>query len=49
MTTGDVTDEQFAAVRDRFGLEGAIELIGTVGYYTLVSFILNVDRYPVPE
>ena len=25
-----------------------LDLIGAVGYYTLVSFVLNVDRYPVP-
>jgi len=24
-------------------------LIGTVGYYSLVSMCLNVDRYPIPE
>jgi 4-carboxymuconolactone decarboxylase len=49
VTDGDVTDDAFAAVADRFGLEGAIDLIATVGYYTVVSFVLNVDRYPVPE
>jgi len=49
VTTGAVDDGVFAAVADRFGLEGAIDLVGTVGYYTLVSFVLNVDRYPVPE
>ncbi len=47
--TGDVTDEQFLAITERWGKEGAIDLIGAVGYYTLVSFILNVDRYPLPD
>jgi 4-carboxymuconolactone decarboxylase len=46
---GDVTDEAFGAVADRWGKEGAIDLIGAVGYYSLVSFVLNVDRYPLPE
>jgi 4-carboxymuconolactone decarboxylase len=46
---GDVTNEAFRAVADRWGKEGAIDLIGAVGYYTLVSFVLNVDRYPLPE
>lgn len=46
---GAVNDDRFAAVVDRWGQQGAIDLIGAVGYYTLVSFILNVDRYPVPE
>jgi hypothetical protein len=26
-----------------------MDLIGAVGYYTLVSFVLNVDRYPLPD
>lgn len=46
---GDVTDEAFDAVVSRWGTQGAVDLIGTVGYYTLVSLILNVDRYPLPE
>jgi len=25
-----------------------IDLIGAVGYYTIVSFVLNVDRVPLP-
>jgi 4-carboxymuconolactone decarboxylase len=45
---GDVSDDEFEAVATRWGKQGAIDLIGAVGYYTLVSFILNVDRYPVP-
>jgi 4-carboxymuconolactone decarboxylase len=46
---GDVRDESFDAVVSRWGKQGAIDLIGAVGYYTLVSFVLNVDRYPLPE
>jgi len=49
LSTGGVDDEAFADVRDRFGEEGAADLVGVVGYYCLVSFFLNVDRYPVPE
>jgi 4-carboxymuconolactone decarboxylase len=45
---GDVSDERFDAVVSRWGKRGAVDLIGAVGYYTLVSFVLNVDRYPVP-
>ena len=26
-----------------------VDLIGTIGYYNLVSMILNVDRYPLPD
>jgi 4-carboxymuconolactone decarboxylase len=46
---GAVTDEAWEAVVDRWGKRGAIDLIGAIGYYCLVSFILNVDRYPVPD
>lgn len=49
LATGEVTDGAFAAVADRWGQQGAVDLIGTVGYYCLVSFVLNVDRYPVPD
>jgi 4-carboxymuconolactone decarboxylase len=48
LATGQVTDDQFAAVVARWGATGAADLIGVTGYYTLVSFVLNVDRYPVP-
>jgi 4-carboxymuconolactone decarboxylase len=46
---GHVSDEAFADVVSRWGKRGAIDLISTVGYYTLVSFVLNTDRYPIPE
>jgi 4-carboxymuconolactone decarboxylase len=43
-----VSDTTFAAVADRFGEQGVIDLIVAAGYYSTVSMILNVDRYPVP-
>jgi 4-carboxymuconolactone decarboxylase len=46
---GNVSDATFGAVEARWGKRGAIELVGAVGYYTLVSFVLNVDRYPLPD
>jgi 4-carboxymuconolactone decarboxylase len=49
LATGDVSDEQWDAVVSRWGKTGAIDLIGAVGYYCLVSFVLNVDRYPLPD
>jgi hypothetical protein len=48
LADGHVDDQTFAAVVDRWGRQGAMDLIGVVGYYCLVSFILNVDRVPVP-
>jgi 4-carboxymuconolactone decarboxylase len=49
LKSGDVSDEAFSAVVYRWGKQGAMDLIGTVGYYTLVSLVLNVDRYPIPD
>jgi 4-carboxymuconolactone decarboxylase len=46
--TGQVSDVHFKAVTDRFGERGAIDLVGAVGYYSLVSMTLNVDGVPLP-
>jgi 4-carboxymuconolactone decarboxylase len=48
LAQGDVADATWDAVAERWGKQGAMDLIAAVGYYTLVSFTLNVDRYPVP-
>jgi 4-carboxymuconolactone decarboxylase len=44
-----VTDATFKAMVDKFGERGPVDTIGTVGYYNLVSMLLNVDRYPLPD
>ena len=44
-----VSDATYKAVLERFGERGVLDLIGVSGYYTLVSMVLNVDRYPAPE
>jgi 4-carboxymuconolactone decarboxylase len=43
-----VSDANYARVAKHFGETGAVDLIGVIGYYTLVSMILNVDRVPIP-
>ena len=43
-----VSDAAFKAVVDRFGEQGVIDLIAASGYYSIVSMVLNVDRYPLP-
>jgi 4-carboxymuconolactone decarboxylase len=48
LATGQVADAAFEAAVRQFGEPGAADIIGTVGYYTTVSFFLNVDRFPVP-
>lgn len=37
------------AVKGRFGERGLVDLTGAVGFYCLVSFVLNVARVPVPD
>ena len=49
LTTKQVSDATFKAARDKFGERGVVDLIGVSGYYQLVSMLLNVDRYPLPE
>ena len=48
LATGAADEGQHAAVQRLFGERGVIDLIGAIGYYTLVSFVLNVDRTPLP-
>jgi len=43
-----VSDGTFKAVVGRFGEQGVIDLIAASGYYSIVSMVLNVDRYPLP-
>ena len=47
--TRRVGDATFAALVERFGEAGVVDLMGTMSYYTLVSMSLNVDQYPLPE
>ena len=28
---------------------GVVDLIGVMGWYQMVSMLLNTDRYPLPE
>jgi 4-carboxymuconolactone decarboxylase len=49
LTTKQVSDRTFQAVKDRFGERGVVDLVGVSGYYGLVSMLLNVDRYPLPD
>lgn len=44
-----ISDRTFKAAVDRFDERGVIDLIAVCGYYSTVSMVLNVDRYPLPE
>jgi 4-carboxymuconolactone decarboxylase len=49
LSTGAVTDSRYGAVLERFGERGVMDLVGAVGYYSLVSMVLNVAQVPLPE
>jgi 4-carboxymuconolactone decarboxylase len=44
-----VSDDTFAAAKAAFGEQGVAEIIFTLGYYSLVSMLLNVDEHPLPD
>lgn len=48
LETKNVSDAAFKAVVDKFGEKGVVDIIGVMGYYQMVSMLLNVDRYPLP-
>ena len=44
-----VSDKNFARVHEFLGTTGTIELVGILGYYALISMILNVFRMSPPR
>ena len=46
--TGRVQDKNFDAVRERFGRDGAVELLALCGYYSLMAMVLNTAGLPLP-
>lgn len=48
-TQRGVDDDTYKAAVARFGERGVVDLIAVNGFYCLVSFLLNVDRTPLPE
>lgn len=47
--TSRVSDATYDAVVDHLGRRGAVDLVGILGYYALVSMTLNVFQVAVPE
>ena len=47
--TGSVSDAKYQATFDRFGERGIMDLVGAIGYYSLVSMTLNVAQVQLPE
>jgi len=47
--TRRVSDKNFKRVHSILGKAATVELVGILGYYVLISMILNVFRMPLPE
>jgi pyruvate/2-oxoglutarate dehydrogenase complex dihydrolipoamide acyltransferase (E2) component len=48
LAAGSVSDAAFQRVKDAFGERGVVDLVGAVGYYSLVSMTLNVFQLELP-
>jgi len=42
--TGGVSDEQFAGLLDLYGQRGAVDYCATVGYYTMLGFVMGATQ-----
>jgi 4-carboxymuconolactone decarboxylase len=48
LDTRQISDPTYTRAVKHFGVEGAVELTGILGYYTLISMTINAFRVPVP-
>ena len=44
-----VSDQTYASAEAALGREALVDLVGILGYYTLVSMTLNAFRVPTPD
>jgi 4-carboxymuconolactone decarboxylase len=49
LNTKQVGDATFSAAKESVGERGVVDLIAVMGWYNMVSMLLNTDRYPVPD
>lgn len=47
--THEVSDDTYAAAIATLGQRGVVDLVGILGYYSLISMTINAFRIPVPE
>jgi 4-carboxymuconolactone decarboxylase len=47
--SGHVNDAAFDAVKEHYGLDGALELLALSGYYSLMAMVLNTAGMPLPD
>ncbi len=46
---GDLSDERFAEVEERFGTTGCVELVVLIGYYRMLALMLRTFRVSAPS
>ena len=44
-----VGDETYARAEAALGLQGVVDLVGILGYYTLISMTINAFHVPLPD
>ncbi len=49
LTKKQVSDSTFAAAKQLLGERGVVDMTALMGYYQLVSMLLNVDQHPLPD
>jgi 4-carboxymuconolactone decarboxylase len=49
LETRGVSDATYARLVAAIGLETSVDLVGVLGYYTLICMTINAFRVPVPE
>ena len=47
--SGRLDDATFNALRDRFGLDGVLDLLVLNGYYSAMAMVLNTAGMPLPD
>ncbi|MFM2125791.1 MAG: hypothetical protein RL328_2242, partial [Acidobacteriota bacterium] len=47
LTTHQVSDATFGAAKERYGVQGVVDMVGLSGWYGIVSMCLNLDQYPL--
>ena len=47
--TTKVSDEIYGRALSHFGEQGVVDLIGLIGYYSLLAMVLNVAQTPLPD
>jgi 4-carboxymuconolactone decarboxylase len=49
LVNGSVDDDAFSRALTLLGDQGLTDLVGLIGYYCAISFVLNVDQQTIPH